>query len=92
MSGFQVVSLILLVLIVLPLPLFWLIGTVFPNGYTQAHTRHIGGLFRKEWKRVLLCGAVVALVFVFSRDNALQVTLLGAAVLLGRFIAVSRNR
>jgi len=90
-TGFQIAALVILVLIVVPLPLFWLIGTLFPNGYTREHTRRISGLFRKEWKRVLLCGVVIALVFIFARENALQVTLLGAAILLGRFIAVSRG-
>ena len=92
MSGFQVAALVILVLIVVPLPLVWLVGTLFPNGYTQAHTQRISELFRKEWKRVLLCGVIIAVVFVLAPDNALQVTLLGAAVLLGRFIAVSRNK
>jgi len=91
MSGFQVAALVITVLILVPLPLVWLIGMLFPNGYTQAHTRRISEFFRQEWKRVLLCGVVIVVVFVIAPDNALQVTLLGAAILLGRFIAVSRN-
>jgi len=92
MTAFQIAALVILVLIIVPLPLVWLIGTLFPNGYTHEHTRRISEIFCKEWKRVLLCGVVIALVFVFARDNALQAALLGAAILLGRFIAVSRNR
>ena len=92
MSGLQIVALVILVLIVVPLPLVWLIGTVFPSGYTQAHTRLIGEYFRKEWQRILLCGVVIGLMFVFARDYAIQVTLLGAAILAGRFLAVRRNK
>jgi len=92
MSGLQFAALVLLILIVVPMPLVWLIGIVFPNGYTKGHSQRIGDYFKKEWKRILLCGVVVGLMFVFARDYALQVTLLGAAVLVGRFLAVSRNK
>ena len=92
MSGFQIAALILLVLVVVPLPLVWVIGTVFPNGYTKEHAQRIGEYFRKEWKRILLCGVAVVLMFVFAREYALQVTLIGAAVLVGRFLAARRNR
>ena len=88
----QVVALVLLILVVVPLPLVWIIGTVFPNGYTKGHAQRIGEYFRKEWKRILLCGVAVALMFAFAREYALQVTLIGAAVLVGRFLAVGRNR
>ena len=92
MTALQIAALVILVLIVVPLPLFWLIGVLFPNGYTQEHTRRISEIFRKERKRVLLCGVVIALVFVFSPDNALQVALIGVAIILGRFIAVGQGR
>ena len=92
MDGLQIVVLVLLILVVVPLPLVWVIGTVFPHGYTKDHARRIGEYFRREWKRILVCGVVVALMFVFMRDYALQATLLGAAVLVGRFLALGRGR
>ena len=91
MSGFQIAALVMLILVVVPVPLVWLIGTLFPNGYTQEHALRISGYFRKEWKRALLVGVVIGLLFVFARDYAIQVTLLGAAILVGRFLAGMRN-
>ena len=92
MGAFQIAALVLLILVVVPLPLVWVIGTVFPNGYTKEHARRIGAYFRKEWKRVLFCGVFIALVFVFARAYAIQVALFGAAILVGWFLAVNRNR
>jgi len=91
MNGFTIAALIILALVVVPLPLAWLIGTLFPNGYTREHTRRIGEIIYKEWKRVLLCGVVIWLVSVFSPGNVLQATLIVVAILLGRFIAVGRK-
>jgi len=91
MSGFQIAALVMLILVVVPVPLVWLIGTLYPNGYPQEHALRISGYFRKEWKRALLVGVVIGLLFVFARDYAIQVTLLGAAILVGRFLAGMRN-
>ena len=92
MSAIQIVMLVIIVLIIVPMPLAWLIGTLFPNGYTQAHTQRMSELFRKEWKRILLCGAVIILLLLaLPRDNAITFVLLALAVLAGRLIAVSRN-
>ena len=92
MGGLQVLTLIILALIVVPLPLAWLVGTLFPNGYTKAHTQWISGLARKEWKRILLCGVVIVCIFIFAQDNALQFALVAVAVLMGRLVAVSRSQ
>ncbi|MCL2379126.1 MAG: hypothetical protein FWC77_08385 [Defluviitaleaceae bacterium] len=92
MSGLQIMALVILAVIVVPLPLAWLIGTLLPNGYTQAHTRRIINFFTNEWKRILLCGVVIWLVSVFSPDNIWRVVMVAVAILLGRFIAVSRSR
>ena len=92
MGSMQIASLILLILIVVPLPLVWAIGMIFPNGYTKNHTRQIRDYFAKEWKRILLCGVLVGLMFALVPDYALQVTLLGAAVFVGRFFAINRNK
>ena len=87
-----IVALVILALIVVPIPFAWLIGKLFPNGYTQAHTRRISEVIHKEWKRVLLCAVVIWVASVFWPGNVLQVSLIAIAILLGRFIAVGWGR
>ena len=87
----QIILIILLILIVVPLPLVWAIGTIFPNGYTDGHTQRIRGYFIREWRRILICAVIVGVMFIVSPDRALQVTLIGAAFLVGRFFAVGRG-
>ena len=91
MSGFQVLAIVILVLIVMPLPVVWVIGTVFPNGFTRKHAKHIRGYAIKEWKRIAVCGLVIVMMFIFAPDYALHVTLFGAAILVGRYFAVRRR-
>ena len=92
MSGLQIVMLVIIMLIIVPIPLAWLIGTLFPNGYTQAHTQRVSAIFRKEWKRILLCGGVIAVLLIaLPRDNAITFVTLALAVMAGRLIAVGRN-
>jgi len=92
MTGMQIAAIVVLVLIVLPIPLAWVIGTLFPDGYTKTHTQKIKDFVKKEWSRIILVGGVIALMFVLAPDNALQVTLIGAAILAGRFFAIMRRR
>jgi len=87
----QIASLVILILIIVPIPLAWAIGILFPNGYTKTNTEKITAFVKKEWSRILLCGGVIALMFIFAPDYALQVTLIGAAILAGRFFAVMRR-
>ena len=91
MSGMQIAALVILVLIIAPIPLAWAIGTAFPKGFTATHTQRIQAFVKKEWSRILLCGGVIVLMFIFAPDYALQVTLIGAAILVGRFFAVMRR-
>ena len=91
MDGFQILAIIILVLIVVPLPLVWVIGTIFPNGVTRKHARQIREYAAREWKRIAACGVVIVMMFIFAPDYALQVTLLGAAILVGRYFAVRRR-
>ena len=93
MSAMQIFMLVLILLIVVPMPLAWLVGTLFPNGYTRAHAQRVGELFRKEWKRVLLCGVVIlVLLVVFPRGDSVRFILIAVAVLMGRMVAVGRNK
>ena len=91
MDGFQIVAIILLVLIVVPLPLVWVIGTVFPNGFTKKHADGIREYAVREWRRIVFSGVIIVAMFIFAPDYALQVTLLGAAILVGRYFAVRRR-
>jgi len=91
MGGMQIAAIVILALIILPIPLAWAVGAAFPSGYQAAHTARIKDFARREWPRILLCGAVMVLMFIFAPDNALHVTLIGAAILIGRFIAVMRK-
>ena len=92
MNGATVAAIVLLVLILVPIPLVWIITTIFPDGYTKSQAQRMHKFFIGEWKRILLCVVVIVMIFIFSPDNALQVTLIGAAILIGRAVAVSRNR
>ena len=92
MNAIQIIMLVIIVLIIVPMPLAWLIGNLFPNGYTQAHTQRISELFRKEWKRILLCGGVIVILLIaLPRDNAITFVTLALAVMAGRLIAVGKN-
>ena len=88
MNGFQILAIVILVLIVVPLPLVWAVGTVFPNGFTNKHAQNIRDYAIREWKRIAVCGIIIVLMFIFAPDYALQVTLFGAAILVGRYLAV----
>jgi len=92
MSAVTIVWIVLLALILVPLPLAWIIGAVLPDGYTKSQAQRVKQFFAREWKRIALCGVFMVLLFTFARDYALQVTLLGAAILIGRAVAVGRGR
>ena len=92
MNGVTIAGIVILALVLVPIPLVWIITTVFPDGYTKSQAQRIRNFFIREWKRLLLCSAVIVLLFGFAPDYALQVTLVGAAILIGRAVAVSRNR
>jgi len=92
MDGVTIAGIVILALIFVPIPLVWIITTLFPDGYTKNQAQRVRNFFLREWKRILLCGAVIALLVAFAPDYALQVILIGAAILIGRAVAVSRNR
>ncbi|MCL2360634.1 MAG: hypothetical protein FWC73_02335 [Defluviitaleaceae bacterium] len=92
MSWIQITIIIMLVLIIVPIPLAWIIGSLFPDGNMQKHSQRIRRLLVREWKRIFLYGTLISLMFIFARDYVLQVTLIGAAILIGRAVALSRNK
>ena len=92
MSLAAITAIVLLVLVVVPVPLVWVITTIFPDGYTKSQAQRLRGFITQEWKRILLCGVFVVALLIFAPDYTLQLILIGAAILIGRAIAVSRNR
>jgi len=92
MSLFSIIAIILLVLIIVPVPLVWIIGSIFPDGNMQKHAKQIRSFLAREWMRMLFIGAFIILLFLFARDYAIQVTLISAAILIGRAVALSRNK
>jgi len=92
MNGASIAAIVLLVLILVPIPLVWIITTVFPDGYTKSQAFRVRKFFIREWKRILICGIIVVILFIIAPDYALQLTLVGAAILIGRAVAVSRNK
>ena len=92
MEPLHIAALVLLILAVVPVPLAWLIGTIFPDGNVKSQADRFRSYVRREWKRLLVCAAAIALAFVLMPDHALQVLLIGAAILAGRWVAVARSR
>jgi len=92
MSFFGVVTIVLLVLIVVPIPLVWILGSIFPDGNMEKHAKRISVYVKREWMRILFCGVCIILLFIFARENVLQIVLVGAALFIGRAVAVGRNK
>jgi len=92
MSGIAIAGIVLLVLIIVPIPLVWVISTIFPDGYTASHTQRIRRFISRERRRILVCGVFIAATFLFAPDYALQVILIGGAIFVGWVVAASRNR
>jgi len=91
MNGITIAWVVLLVLVLVPIPLVWVIMAVFPDGFTKSQALRIRGFIIREWKRIILCGVAAGVLFIFAREYALQVILIGAAILIGRAVAVSRT-
>ena len=92
MNGMTIAGIVLLVLILVPIPLVWVISTVFPDGYTKNHAKGIREFIMRERRRILVCGGFIAILFFFAPDYALQVIIFGGAALVGWVVARSRNR
>jgi len=92
MNAISIITIVLLVLIIVPIPLVWIIGSIFPDGNMQKHAQRIRQVLSIEWKRILAGVIFVALLFVFAREYAWQVTLIGVAILIGRAVALSRGK
>jgi len=92
MNAIGIITILLLALIIIPVPLVWIISSIFPDGNMQKHADRIRRALSIEWKRILAGVIFVALLFVFAREYAWQVTLIGVAILIGRAVALSRNK
>ena len=90
MNGFVIAGIVLLVLIIVPIPLVWVVSTVFPDGYTKNHARRMREFISRERRRIIIGGVFIVILFFFARDYALQVVLIGGAVLVGWVVAKSK--
>ncbi|MCL2572226.1 MAG: hypothetical protein FWE11_07465 [Defluviitaleaceae bacterium] len=88
MNAMYIIGIATLVLVVVPIPLVWVLSNLFPEGQSLK----IRDFIIREWKRILLCGIAAVLLFAFAPEYALQVILIGAAILIGRAIAINRNK
>ena len=84
-------TIFILAFIILPLPLAWVAGKLFPHGASREHITRLREFVKAKFLRLVLCGIAVVALFIIAPDNALQVLLIGGAILVGWFLARLKN-